>query len=82
MISYLSGFWDLGLGSLMYDLKVLEDMIHIANHDYKIVRWPQKMQGAEKGTVLSRLLAKGMKKTMENKVIVKCGDKRTYGVVA
>ena len=66
----------------MYDLKVLEDMIHIANHDYKIVRWPQKMQGAEKGTVLSRLLAKGMKKTMENKVIVKCGDKRTYGIVA
>ena len=40
------------------------------------------MEGVEKGTVLSKLLGGGMKKILENKVIIKCGSKRTYGVIA
>ena len=57
-------------------------MIHIANHDYEIVHWPSKFLDLKKGSTLSKLLGNGMKKSMENKVIVKCVEKRTYGIVA
>ena len=57
-------------------------MIHIANHDYEIVHWPSKYEEVKRGSALSRLLSNGMRKIMENQVIVKCGGKRTYGVVA
>ena len=57
-------------------------MIHIANFDYKIEQWPHKMEGVERGTVLAKLLGGGMKKTLENKVIVRLPNKRSYGVIA
>ena len=52
--------------------------MYIANNEYEIISWPKEIIVPKKHIALNLLLNKRLKSKIENTIMFKCGNRRSY----